>query len=629
MSTRTTDLDPFELELRQRLHRLADHAPTTVPERADTLVVRPIADGRRGRRIAGIGATIAVLAGGVGLTTIGLQGAAQPGGADSPEEAVREFADAMAAEDVLGMIEVTVPEEVTALRTALEETADEAERLGLVDDSFALDGIAGIDVTVADLALTTESLAPDLVAVTAASGSLAAAFDRVAFPTGRMLAGVELSSGSASRDLATAPITLVTVQRDDHWFVSVGMSIAEAIRRAEGGAMPSDLGVLLEGSPTPEAAADAFLGHLADLDLRAASSLVAAGEGDVFRRYGSLWLPSAERGVDDLRRSGLSITIPELEWVRVVDDDGRVTLDPASYVVEGTLPASWSGEDTAGMIRVPEWPTIVQSGDGQGGVWVLDAGVSVPATVDELPVDRLPDEDPAVQELYRSGEYNPTWANADGTIEPLIDPLPPDAAPIPFRVERRDGCSTASGAFADVVGRATSTEQLADGSIRTCDDGDLAGVGSALVLLAGGASVLDLPQLTLVEHDGEWFVSPIGTIAGQWLEQMRRLPDDANLIDVPLLAAVAGVRGRAELDQLLGSRDPIPTACAPIAEAAADGSVSVVADPDVADVRSCLDVLWGADGSWSAATDGGSEVTVEVGPAEEVVTVTAPPASTP
>ena len=77
----TPDLDGFEQMLRERMHRLADHAPVAValPNDVRVSAVEP----RRHRRAAGIGAVIAVLAGGVGLSTVAFQGAAQPGGADS------------------------------------------------------------------------------------------------------------------------------------------------------------------------------------------------------------------------------------------------------------------------------------------------------------------------------------------------------------------------------------------------------------------------------------------------------------------------------------------------------------------------------------------------------------------
>ena len=179
--------DDFEATLRTQLHRLADHAPTTVPSPTDVPVTSSIQGPNRKRRVAAIGATVVVLAGGAGLTTLGLQSAANPGGADSPDAAVTAFADALANEDVLGMIDVTLPEEVSALRVSFDELTHEATRIGLLDAAFDGGAIAGLDVTVEGLTLTDHTLADDLVAVTAASGTLAATFQQADFPLGRLL----------------------------------------------------------------------------------------------------------------------------------------------------------------------------------------------------------------------------------------------------------------------------------------------------------------------------------------------------------------------------------------------------------------------------------------------------------
>ena len=118
-----SDFGDIETLLRRRLSELADHAPVTVRQPDELTVSWTTADTtpNRRRRAAGIGATIAVIAGGVGISTVAFQGASNPGGADSPEEAVQEFADALEREDVLGMIDVALPEEVSALRAVVED----------------------------------------------------------------------------------------------------------------------------------------------------------------------------------------------------------------------------------------------------------------------------------------------------------------------------------------------------------------------------------------------------------------------------------------------------------------------------------------------------------------------------
>jgi hypothetical protein len=626
MNTPTTDIDPFEGMLRERLHRLADHAPTTVPLPNDVRVTA--VEPRRGRRVAGIGATIALVAGGIGLTTVALQGAAEPGGADSPEAAVREFADALAAEDLLGMIDVTLPEEVTALRAAFDEMTAEAQRVGLLGAEFALDGVAGVDVTVDGLALTTRELGSDLVAVTSTDGVVGAAFDATAFPLGRLIddpAVVRIDSASASVDLAGSDLTLVTMRRSGRWYVSFGMSIAEAIWHPA--TQPESMGLVAEGSATPEAAAETFYRRLAQLDVASATRLVAPGEGDVFRRYASLWLPPVQRELIGAQDEGLTIGLTDLQFERVVDADGRVTVRPVAFTISGTTPAGWA-DQPSGIVRVDEYPTLIDSYDGSGA-WILEPGVVPPATVDGLG-DPLPYESDAVQQLYRDGAYNSTWADPDGSIQPFDDPNPAPAVPQPFRIERRDGCTTASGTpFSDVLAYTPGFERLDDATVRSCGDGDPSGALTGLFLFVGGRGFTNLPPVTLVEDGGEWFVSPIGTIAAQALETMRSLPDDANIVDVPILPYWAGAMARADLDRTLQytASDDVPAACRAIAEPDGSGGLRTVADPALADVRACAAALGYSSGlgSTEVTVDSGSETSgwSAVPPATDTATGTA------
>ena len=257
-----SDFGDIETLLRRRLNELADHAPVTVRQPDELTVSWTTADTvpNRRRRAAGIGATIAVIAGGVGISTVAFQGASNPGGADSPEEAVQEFADALEREDVLGMIDVALPEEVSALRAVFEDATSEVERVGILDESFSLDAVAGIDVAVPGLTLTTENLDTDLAIVTATGGTFDATFDPASFPLGsivREVLGDELAASRSSQPLGgTDPsVMLATVARDGRWYVSLGFTVAEYARVAAGAAFPSPVAIERVGGESPEAAA--------------------------------------------------------------------------------------------------------------------------------------------------------------------------------------------------------------------------------------------------------------------------------------------------------------------------------------------------------------------------------------
>ena len=618
MNSSTNELDGFELLLRERLHELADHAPATVPAPGDLHLATP--EPRRARRVAGIGATIAVIAGGVGLTTIGFQGAAEPGGADTPEAAVQEFAAALAAEDLLGMIDVALPEEVDALKAAVDEGTAQAQRLGLLDESFVASGVSGLDITVDQLALTTRSIDTDLVAVTATDGRLAATFDESSFRFGRLFDSVDIatSAGSANRDLAADPFTLVTLRRGGRWYVSFGVTLAESIRSGRGEPLPASMGILAEGSATAEAAATEFYRRLGNLDVAGAAALAAPGEGEVLRRYASLWLPPVRDALDGAAADGLTVALTGLHLRPIAESDGRVTLEPDEFVVEGTVPASWGGQSVEGPTRDPEVPTLIDSNDGRG-VWILEPNEALAATVDELVGDPLPYESDEAQRVF-TGMFNSTWVNGDGTIEPFVDAAPQPSTPQPFRVERRDGCTTASGSpFSDLVAFSPEAEQVDGSTARSCADNEFAGLVSSVFLLRGGATLLSLPTITVVENDGEWFVSPIGTLAGQLLDPLRALPDDTNVIDIPLLPYALGAQARDDLDRTfsLPAAD-LPPACASIAEPDGAGGLRTIADPAFADVLECSNSVWNpVDGDVSVSV--GEGVAGESGVADGVV----------
>ncbi len=289
--------DDFELRLRRNLHRLADAAPTTV-RATDELGLATVSslDARRTgrRRAVGIGGTIALVAGAVGVGAVAFNAATDGAGAGTPEEAVVMFIDALDHEDVFGVLEIIDPSEVAALRPVLEEATATAERLDLLDETFALDGIAGVDLATGDIELSTETLGPDVAAVTATAGTLTASFDAAAFPFGDLLAGVVAAEDDSARqvvsgttDLATVrpSATLAAVQRDGRWYVSASYTIAELARRNAGLDLPVDPPLAPIGADSPEAATRQMYDRLLAGDLAGAVAMAAPGEGDALRAY--------------------------------------------------------------------------------------------------------------------------------------------------------------------------------------------------------------------------------------------------------------------------------------------------------------------------------------------------------
>jgi hypothetical protein len=615
---RTTDQDFGETEtlLRRRLNELAAHAPVAVRYADEIAVSPPTADvPNRRRRAAGIGATIAVLAGGIGISTVAFQGAGNPGGADSPEEAVQAFADALEREDVLGMIDVALPEELSALRAVFEDATSEVERVGILDESFALDAVAGIDVAIPGLILTTEHLDTDLAVVTATGGSFDAAFDPALFPLGsivREVVGDDLVASRLSQPLSgTDPsVMLATVARDGRWYVSLGFTVAEYARLAVGAELPPPTAIERVGLESAEAAALTFYERLAALDIEGAIAMMAPGEGDALLRYSPLFVPHADAVVESSRAEGLSLSISGVEF-QASESEGRATLTPVSFVVEGTVPSTWGSAPNAD----PTIPTIVYARDGRYAV--VPAGEQVPATIDEVEL---------VTEFPGPTFTNQTYELPDGTIVPLEFPTSEPDVPQRFRFERRDGCTELTGPGIDSLfpgiglwATAGAGYTEVEGGHRVCGRPDLFG-GSVLPLLFGFSLPTKLPDISVVQSDGLWYVSPIGTLGASLVELVRSVPDGANMIDTPIATFLFEGMGREAIDSTLAAASTIPPECDQVAAVGTDGVAAVIPDPPISEIRGCVEALFGFDFA--------SSTTVAPGAVEfeaEVPASTAPP----
>jgi hypothetical protein len=613
-----SDFGETETLLRRRLNELADHAPVTVRQPDELTVSWSTADTpNRRRRAAGIGATIAVIAGGVGISTVAFQGASNPGGADSPAEAVQAFADALDREDVLGMIDVALPEELSALRSVFEDATREAERVGILDESFSLEAVEGIDLAVPGLTLTTENLDADLAVVTATGGTFDAKFDPASFPLGsvvREVVGDELVARHTSHPLAgTDPgVMLATVARDGRWYVSLGFTLAEYARVAAGAELPSPIAIERVGGESPEAATVAFYERLAALDLEGAIAMMAPGEGDALVRYSPLFVPDAQAAIERERARGLSVSISGVELQSSGDGDRR-TMTPESFVVEGTVPSTWGVATYAD----PTIPTIVYTNDGRYAV--VPPGEQVPATIEELEL---------VTEFPGPTFTNQTYELDDGTIAPLIFPPADSDAPQRFRFERRDGCTDITGpgverlipGIGEWAAEMSSDYTEIDGGHRICGEPNPFG-GSILFSILGTSLPTRLPSISVVESDGMWYVSPIGTVGSSLVELFRSVPDDANLIDTPIAAVVFEGMGRQAMDASLANAGTIPPECGSVAAVGTDGVASVIPDPPVRDIRACVRALF------DVRSDGDSSSGVATAPPETTVTASTSPAS--
>ncbi len=561
------ELAETEALLRQRLAQLAEHAPTTVwmPDEVPVVAIKP--RGRSRRQLGAIAAVTALLGAG-GFTTYSFLAAGNDGGAATPEEAVTTFVSAIEHSDVLGMIDVTLPEEVAVLRDAVDSTTSDAKRLDLLGSNFDTTGVKGVGVSFNDLQLETNYLEGGLASVTATSGTFHLSFDPNAFPFGSRLRalldqGQQASSRSSSLGSTDPPALLMTVQRDGRWYVSVEYTIAEYIRRSAGWEMPAPVTRSPVGFDSPEAAANAFYDRLAALNLPGALEIFAPGE-DAMAWLAQSWMDNAQTAIQHGRADGWAVTVSGLTYETIGSGSHR-TLDAVTFKLQGTVPATF----------------------GQASSSSADSSASTG------------------------------------------DPLPPTGAPQPFTIERADGCTSYLGdGVKNVFGLGDSPlVKPVAGGFQLCGTGPV----GAMSLLLVSTGLAELPAVSVVESGGKWYVSPLGTALASVSTSLHGVATGSSLFDSPLAPFLYGGLGRGYLESLVvgHSADSIDPACLP-ALTVADGAVTgVVADPSPQAVRACAATVASTSSSGGGVVVATPSPVIQETTATTITPAQAPSATTP
>lgn len=301
--------------------------------------------------------TAAGLAALLGVGTLGISSLLSDGGAESPEGAVRQLADAIDAEDPLAAVDVLAPAEVRGLRDAVEGAARRAQELRLVND--AASPLAGVDLEVHDLELTSEELAPGIAKVTVHAGRIDSEARRDGLSN--LIQRAWDRSGDAvvrgRLDVADVDVDVqpfvVAVEDGDGWYVSPAYTALEWIRVVND-LPPADFGSGVEaagGADTPEAAVEGALEAL------------AADDWD--RLWG--YAPPSELPLYDYRDalreligdSSADVTVDELSAQAEVDGDVALVTVTAS----GTYPDGGRWTADAECIRFAD-PGAHAPGDG-------------------------------------------------------------------------------------------------------------------------------------------------------------------------------------------------------------------------------------------------------------------------
>lgn len=317
-------------------------------------------------RSGGIGARMAAGVLGLGLLIGGVAFAATQVGGDAgagdPEAAVRDMFDAISDEDVLGLLATLDPGERDVISRPVEQLFDELERLEVLDDSFRLDGIDGIDLEFEDLAFRTEPVRDDLVRVYLTGGTASYAVDTDEIPVGDFLVdtfdrfGVEYEgiqeSDSDALDPDQVGETFVVVRdTGDGWNVSLGYTAVEVARERAGAQVPvAGAGLTAIGAASPEAAVEGLLQAAVAIDIEGVVARLSPDELRAVHDYWPALVDDADLPTSDDVEA--EIELADLELRSTTDGDrGQVFIDSIGVDVV-TEDFSGGGTIARGCIEV-------------------------------------------------------------------------------------------------------------------------------------------------------------------------------------------------------------------------------------------------------------------------------------
>lgn len=261
-------------------------------------------------RSGGIGGRVAAGALGVTLLLGGLAFAATQVGSDSgagdPEAAVEEMFEAIADEDILGVLATLDPAERDAIARPVEQLFAELERLDVLHEDFDLAGVAGVDLEFEGLELDSQQIRKDLYRVHLMGGTASYSVDTDKIPVGEFLTdtferfgveyrGIQESDSEALDPDGTGEAFVVVRNTGDGWHVSPGYTAVEAARLDMGAPVPAaGAGLRAKGAGSPEAAVEEFLKAAVAIDVEGALARLSPGELGAVHDYWPVLVADAD-----------------------------------------------------------------------------------------------------------------------------------------------------------------------------------------------------------------------------------------------------------------------------------------------------------------------------------------------
>jgi hypothetical protein len=242
--------------------------------------------------------------------------AGDDGGADSPTDVGNQFINALADEDVLGVVDLLLPGERDTMRQPLIDLVDNLKRLEVADSTATLDKIGGLDISFANTTVEPQPTNVDDITNIRITTTGTVSVDGKSVPIGPLLideafGGDRPDFDSDAQD-SELDWKLATVKRDGRWYLSLFYSIAEAARATDGRDVP-EAPVAARGADSPEGAVQATLDAVSDLDVEAMIAALNPNEAEALQRYAPLFLDEADSAVAsadvDIKFSGVEFTV--------------------------------------------------------------------------------------------------------------------------------------------------------------------------------------------------------------------------------------------------------------------------------------------------------------------------------
>lgn len=312
------------------------------PAAADVVVQtgEPASRSKRSKWLVG-GAVAAVLAtGAAGIFAVSNLTGASHGGAASPDELGLSLLQAIENEDVLGVVDVLSPGERDVFRDPLVDLVSELTRLEVLSTDADLSRLLGVDVELSNERVTASSTnVPDITNIDLRADAVLT-FDGAELPIGALITDnvpddvLTEMRGTRLTETDEFDVRLTAVEEDGRWYFSVFHTIAELARQeADPGSLIPIQGIGADGADTAEAAFDAVLDRVEDLDLTGLLRTLNPGEAAALQRYAPLFLEEAEAALAEVP---LEWTITRREF-RVDESGDTATVFLDAIGVEGSI----------------------------------------------------------------------------------------------------------------------------------------------------------------------------------------------------------------------------------------------------------------------------------------------------